>query len=133
MLKAIEDAGLYITYFTHRGHSYHLHKSIKRLPVSAELVYLGSCGGYNEVVKVFQANPDAHIISTRNIGSKYINDPILSRINSDAVANKDINWVTLWSDFGKSFTAKNTKELFSAYIPPNKYIGIMFIREVFNF
>jgi hypothetical protein len=133
MLKSIADAGLNITYFTHRGHSYHLHKSIKRLPESAELVYLGSCGGYNEVLKVFQSNPDAHIISTRNIGSKYINDPVLSRINNDAVANKDINWVTLWSDFDKSFKAKNTKELFSAYIPPNKYIGIMFIREVFNF
>jgi hypothetical protein len=133
MLKAIGESGLHITYFTHRGHSYHLHKSIKKLPASAELVYLGSCGGYNEVVKVFQANPDAHIISTRNIGSKYINDPILSRINNDAVANKDINWLTLWSDFDKSFKAKNTKELFSAYIPPNKYIGIMFIREVFNF
>jgi hypothetical protein len=133
MLKAIEDERLNITYFTHRGHSYHLHKSIKRIPESAELVYLGSCGGYNEVMKVFQTNPDAQIISTRNIGSKYINDPVLSKINNEAVANKDINWVTLWSDFGKSFTAKNTKELFSAYIPPNKYIGIMFIREVFNF
>ncbi|HLO82551.1 MAG TPA: hypothetical protein VK166_16415 [Chitinophagaceae bacterium] len=133
MMKAIADAGLNITYFTHRGHSYHLHKSIKRLPESAELVYLGSCGGYSEVFKVFQSNPDAQIISTRNVGSKYINDPVLSKINSQAVANKDINWVTLWSDFDKSFTAKNTKELFSAYIPPNKYIGIMFIREVFNF
>ncbi|HSF44488.1 MAG TPA: hypothetical protein VLA58_00715 [Chitinophagaceae bacterium] len=133
MMKAITDAGLSITYFTHRGHSYHLHKSIKRLPESAELVYLGSCGGYNEVLKVFQSNPDAQIISTRNIGSKYINDPVLSKINNQAVANVDINWVKLWSDFDKSFTAKNTRELFSAYIPPNKYIGIMFIREVFNF
>jgi hypothetical protein len=85
------------------------------------------------VLKVFQRNPDAHIISTRNIGSKFINDPVLSKINNNAVANEDINWVTLWSDFNKGFTSKNTKELFSAYIPPNKYIGIMFIREVFNF
>jgi hypothetical protein len=94
---------------------------------------LGSCGGYSEVVKVFQANPDAHIISTRNIGSKYINDPILSKINTNAVANQDINWNQMWADLQKGFTARNTKELFSAYIPPNKYIGIMFIRQVFNF
>ncbi len=133
MLADLQASGYEITSFLHRGHSYHLMKSLKRIPTSAQFVYLGSCGGYNDVVKVFQANPDAHIISTRNIGSKLINDPILSRINNQAVANEDMNWITLWDSFNKSFTAKNTKELFSAYIPPNKYIGIIFIREVFNY
>lgn len=133
MLASIDSAGIEITSFLHRGHSYHLPKSLNRIPNSAQFVYLGSCGGYNDVVKVFQANPDVHIISTRNIGSKLINDPILSRINNQAVANQNMNWVELWDDFDKSFKSKNTKELFSAYIPPHKYIGIVFIREVFNF
>ncbi len=133
MLASIQSAGLEITSFLHRGHSYHLVKSLKRIPGSAQFVYLGSCGGYNDVVKVFQANPDAHIISTRNIGSKLINDPILSKVNNQAVANQDMNWVELWATFDKSFKSKNTKELFSAYIPPHKYIGIIFIRDVFNY
>jgi hypothetical protein len=133
MLANIDSSGLQITSFLHRGHSYHLAKSLKRIPNSAQFVYLGSCGGYNDVVKVFQANPDAHIISTRNIGSKLINDPILSRVNNQAVANQNMEWIPLWDSFDKSFKSKNTKELFSAYIPPHKYIGIIFIREVFNY
>jgi hypothetical protein len=133
MLATIDSSGRPITSFLHRGHSYHLAKSLKRIPATAQFVYLGSCGGYNDVVKVFQANPDAHIISTRNIGSKLINDPILSKVNNQAVANQDMNWLELWDSFDKSFKSKNTKELFLAYIPPNKYIGIIFIRDVFNF
>lgn len=61
MLQAITDANQVITSFLHRGHSYHLYKSLRKLPASAQFVYLGSCGGYNDVSKVFQANPDAHI------------------------------------------------------------------------
>jgi hypothetical protein len=133
MLAAVENEGLQISYFTHRGHSYHLLKSLKLLPQSSQIVYLGSCGGYNEVYKVFEANPDAHIISTRNVGSRFINDPILSRINQKAIANENIPWNEIWSSLDKSFTSKNTRDLFSAYIPPNRYIGIMFIRDVLNF
>lgn len=133
MLQAVADANQEITAFLHRGHSYHLYKSLRKLPPTAQFVYLGSCGGYNDVSKVFHANPDAHIISTRNIGSKYVNDPILNNITNDMLANKDINWNELWQNLNTSFTNKTTKDLFSSYIPPNKYIGIMFIREVFNF
>lgn len=133
MLQAIADANLEITTFLHRGHSYHLYKSLRKLPTSAQFVYLGSCGGYNDVSKVFHANPDAHIISTRNIGSKYVNDPIINTINAEMLANKDLDWNQLWKVFGTSITNKNAKDLFSSYIPPNKYIGIMFIREVFNY
>lgn len=133
MLQAIADANQHITSFLHRGHSYHLYKSLRKLPASAQFVYLGSCGGYNDVSKVFQANPDAHIISTRNIGSKYVNDPILNQVTADMLANRDVNWNELWKNLNASFTNKTAKDLFTSYIPPNKYIGIMFIREVFNF
>jgi hypothetical protein len=133
MLLAVSEAGREITSFLHRGHSHHLFKSLRKLPATAQFVYLGSCGGYNDVSKVFFANPDAHIISTRSIGSKYVNDPILKKYTSEVLANHDLNWVALWKGFETSFTNKNTKDLFSGYIPPNKYVGIMFIREVFNY
>lgn len=133
MLQAVADANLEITTFLHRGHSYHLYKSLRKLPPTAQLVYLGSCGGYNDVSKVFHANPDAHIISTRSIGSKYVNDPILNKINSEVLSDRNLEWNELWKGLETSFTNKSTKDLFASYIPPNKYIGIMFIREVFNF
>jgi hypothetical protein len=62
-----------------------------------------------------------------------VNDPILNQVTADMLANRDVNWNELWKNLDASFTNKTAKDLFTSYIPPNKYIGIMFIREVFNF
>ena len=133
MLIAIEHEGYEVTSFIHRGHSYHLMQSLRKMTTSCQFVFLGSCGGYSQVLKVFELNPDVNIIATRSVGSKLINDPLLDRINSDMVNNKDINWDVLWKEFNTKFQSKQTKDLFSAYIPPNKYIGVKFIRKVFNY
>jgi len=133
MLRAIAQEGYEVTSFIHRGHSYHLLQSLRKITPSGAFVFLGSCGGYNEVLNVFQSNPDVNIIVTRNIGSKLINDPLLQRINEDLVNNKDIHWDAVWQDFDAMFTSKQTKDLFSSYIPPNKYIGVKFIRKVFSY
>jgi hypothetical protein len=133
MLKAIEQDGYEITSFIHRGHSYHLMQSLRKMTASCQFVFLGSCGGYSQVLKVFELNPDVNIIATRSVGSKLINDPMLERINTDMVNNRDINWNELWKEFNTKFQTKQTKDLFSAYIPPNKYIGVKFIRKVFNY
>ncbi|MBL0183135.1 MAG: hypothetical protein IPP96_12890 [Chitinophagaceae bacterium] len=133
MLLAIRQEGLEVTSFIHRGHSYYLLQSLNKMTPSGQFIFLGSCGGYNEVLKVFQLNPDVNVIVTRNIGSKLINDPLLDKINMEMVNNKDIEWNILWQELNASFQSKLTKDLFSSYIPPNKYIGIKFIREIFNF
>jgi hypothetical protein len=67
------------------------------------------------------------------VGSKLINDPLLERINSDIVNGKDIEWNSLWAEYDKKFQSKMTKDLFVAYMPPNKYIGIKFMRKVLNY
>ncbi len=133
MLSAIGLDGFEVTSIIHRGHSYYLFQSLKKIPSSCQLVFLGSCGGYNEVLDVFELNPDMNIIATRNIGSTLINDPLLYRINTDIVNNKDIVWDNLWQEFTAKLPSKTTRDLFSSYIAPNKYIGVQFIRKVFNF
>ena len=133
MLLAIEQKGYVVTSFIHRGHSYHLGQSLRKMTASGQFVFLGSCGGYSQVLKVFELNPDVNIIATRSVGSKQINDPLLDRINTELVNNRDINWNALWKEFDAKFQTKQTKDLFSAYIPPNKYIGVKFIRKVFNY
>jgi hypothetical protein len=133
MLRDIKNEGHEITSFIHRGHSYHLFQSLRKITPSAEFVFLGSCGGYNEALTVFQMNPDVNMIVTRNIGSKLINDPLLQRVNTDLVNDKDISWDAVWADFDAKFTSKQTKDLFSSYIPPNRFIGVKFIRKVFSF
>ncbi len=49
----------------HRGHSYHLSNTLKRLQPSVKLAVLGSCGGYNSVISVANINPDTQIIVTK--------------------------------------------------------------------
>ncbi len=133
MLRDIASQGFEITSFIHRGHSYHLYQSLRKISPSCEFVFLGSCGGYSEALNVFELNPDVNIIVTRNIGSKLINDPLLQKINQDLVAGNDINWDDTWAYFDSKFTSKQTKDLFSSYLPPNKFIGVKFIRKVFSF
>lgn len=133
MLQDIRQEGYTISSYIHRGHSYHLSESMKKFTPSAQFVFLGSCGGYKQVLKVFQLNPDVNIIATRSVGSKLINDPLLERINLDIVNGKDIDWNSLWAEFDKKFQSKMTKDLFVAYMPPNKYIGIKFMRKVLNY
>lgn len=41
MLRAIEQEGLVITSFIHRGHSYHLQQSLRKITPAAEFVFLG--------------------------------------------------------------------------------------------
>lgn len=133
MLRAIEQENLEVTSFIHRGHSYHLPASLAKFKPSAKFVFLGSCGGYNQVLQVFQLNPDVQIISTRGVSSKLINDPLLEKINAAVVTNKDIIWDEFWQGFRVRFQSPQLNDLFSSYIPPNKYIGVKYIRNVFNF
>jgi len=133
MLQAIYKEGYQITSFIHRGHSYHLPQSLKKITPSCQFAFLGSCGGYKQVLKVFQLNPNAHIIASRSVGSKIINDPLLEKINTDIVNNKDIKWEAFWQQAGSEFQSKLAKDLFAGYTAPNKYVGIKFIRKVYNY
>src|SRR6185369_12399137 len=100
---------------------------------SGQFVFLGSCGGYNEVLKVFQLNPDMHLIVSRHMGSKLINDRMLEKITEYMINNKDIKWDGIWKEFKAMFRSKQEKDLFSSYISPNKYTGVKFMRKVFNY
>jgi len=133
MLHDIMVQGFEVTSFIHRGHSYHIPQSLRKITASAQFVFLGSCGGYSQVLTLFDLNPDVHIITARGVGSKLINDPLLESINLNLVNNKDIHWNTLWLELGNTFESKPEKDLFSSYIAPNKYIGACFIRKVFNY
>ena len=133
MLDAIRQQGYQVSCYIHRGHSYHFYKSLSKMTSSGQFVFLGSCGGYNEVLKIFQLNPDVHLIVSRHTGSRLINDQVLERITRAMVNNKDIKWDALWRELNARFRTIGEKDLFSSYIPPNKYTGVKFIRKVFNY
>lgn len=114
----------------HRGHSYHLQYTIEQLPPSAKIIMLGSCGGYKNLKQILDYAPDAHIISTKQIGAKDINKPIIEALNNILRSGKNIDWRQMWSDLDKQFLKgpRDKKDLFDDYIPPFKNLGALFIK-----
>lgn len=116
------------TIVIHRGHSYHVKYTIKQLPESARIVILGSCGGFHNLDDVLKTCPDAHIISSKEVGTRTVNEPILRHINEDLKAGRNIDWIHTWKDLSAQFTAGEAKERFDNYIPPHKNLGALFIK-----
>lgn len=120
------------TILIHRGHSYHLTHTMKRMKASVKLAILGSCGGYNSMLSVADISPDAQIIVSKKIGSKLINDPIIEVINETLQDCRDLIWTEVWEKltirFSKDETAQN---LFNEYIPPTKNVSL-FVLKLFN-
>lgn len=112
----------------HRGHSYWVGSTIRNLPPSSKIVILGSCGGFHNLDDVLRTCPDAHIISSKEVGTKTINEPILKAINDDLKDGKDIEWLPMWKDLAARFPTGDAKERFENYIPPYKNLGALFIK-----
>lgn len=117
------------TIVIHRGHSYHLQYTLKQLAPTAKIVVLGSCGGYNNLNEVLTVCEDAHIISSKQVGTKTVNEPILQSINNHLVAGKNIDWIPVWQDLSTKFKDAAAKEKFDDYIPPYKNLGAIFIKS----
>jgi hypothetical protein len=112
----------------HRGHSYHLQYTLRQLAPSARIVVLGSCGGYNNLNEVLTVCEDAHIISSKQVGTKTVNEPILQSINTNMVNGRNIDWITMWRDLSTKFQDPVAREKFDDYIPPYKNLGAIFIK-----
>ena len=125
----LESHHLKPTIVIHRGHSYHVKSTIYQMPATARVVVLGSCGGYNNLSEVLKINEDAHIISSKQVGTKTVNEPILQAINNTLLAGKDIEWLPMWRELSARFqNDPAAKEKFDDYIPPYKNLGAIFIK-----
>lgn len=123
------DHHLKPTIVIHRGHSYHVKYTIEQMPATARIVVLGSCGGYNNLSEVLKISEDAHIISSKQVGTKTVNEPILQAMNRTLVEGKDIEWLPMWKQLEAGFTRDPAaKEKFDDYIPPYKNLGAIFIK-----
>jgi len=117
----------------HRGHSYHLGNTLKRLTPSVKLAILGSCGGSNSSISIASINPDAQLIVSKKTGSKSINDPIINVINETLINKEDVSWPVIWEKLSVRFNNDEfTRNLFSEYIPPGKNVSL-FVLKLFNF
>ena len=129
LIEYMREKNLTPTVVIHRGHSYHLSTTIHKLPASARIIVLGSCGGYNNLNEVLTACPDAHIISSKQVGTKTVNEPILEAINARLLTGRNIDWISMWRELStKKFATGDAKEKFDDYIPPYKNLGAIFIK-----
>jgi hypothetical protein len=115
----------------HRGHSYWLPGTISRMAGSAKIILLGSCGGYKNLSQILTICPDAHIISTKEIGKGDINRPIINYLNQALVSGNTLVWKDMWAALTKVFYAdanKEVRESWDDYIPPYKNLGAIFIK-----
>ena len=127
----LEENQLYPNIVIHRGHSYWLPGTISRMPVNAKIVLLGSCGGYKNLNKILEISPDAHIISTKEIGAGDINKPIMTYLNQTLLNSDKIVWKDMWRNLTQLFSQdknKSVKESWESYIPPYKNLGAIFIK-----
>jgi hypothetical protein len=130
LIDYLDSTNLMPTIIIHRGHSYHLQYTVKQLPSTAKIIMLGSCGGYKNLKQILDYAPDAHIISTKQIGAKDINKPIIEALNNILRSGKNIDWRLMWNDLDNQFLKgpRDKKDLFDDYIPPYKNLGALFIK-----
>lgn len=123
------DNKLKPTIYIHRGHSYHVRYTLQQIQPSAKIVVLGSCGGYNNLSEVLSISSDAHIISSKQVGTKSVNEPILQAINDNLLEGNNIDWLPIWKELTEKFQKDPVaRERFDDYIPPYKNLGAIFIK-----
>lgn len=132
LMEYMVQNGIEPTIVIHRGHSYHLKYTIDQLSPSAKIVILGSCGSYQNLTSVLQICPDAQIVSSKEVGSKLVNEPVLNLINESLLFQESIDWISMWNTLGKQFEGSEAEERFENYIPPHKNLGALFIKAFNN-
>ena len=132
LIDHLNEQGLQPTIVIHRGHSYHLKYTVNQLPASAKIIVLGSCGSFQNLNTVLNISPDAHIVSSKEVGTKLVNEPVLRMINESVRLGKGVDWISIWHQLEKQFNTGVAKERFDNYIPPHKNLGALFIKAFTN-
>ncbi|MEO6812947.1 MAG: hypothetical protein ABI172_03405 [Ginsengibacter sp.] len=130
LVDYLDSKGLKPSIVIHRGHSYHLPYTIKQLPENAKIIMLGSCGGYQNLKTILTYAPEAHIISTKQTGTKNVNKSIIDALDNTLRAGNNIDWRQMWAGLTSSFSKapRDLRETFEDYIPPQKNLGALFIK-----
>ncbi len=117
------------TVVVHRGHSFHTESTLQRIPATTRLLFVGSCGGFYKISVALENAPDAHIISTKQVGTKSVNDVMLYALNENIRSGKDIDWNEFW---GKMSEKLGHNQYFGDYVPPHKNLEAIFIRAYYK-
>jgi len=126
----LEKRGLVPAFLVHRGHSFHVEKSIRYVTSAAKLVFLGSCGGVVNVHSVIERSRDAQVIATRGVGTTALNDSILKSLN-DWLLRGDpaIEWAAFWQ---AQKSQLGHHPMFRDYFAPHQDTASILLRAYFQ-
>jgi hypothetical protein len=134
LVRFLTRENIGINILIHRGHSYHLPNSLDHITPSIRLAILGSCGGYTEISELLKRSPEVHVISSKQVGSKLVNDPLLKILNEYLLDQKDLEWAVIWEKLEAQFKSnKQAYEYFHEYVPPFKNIALLVSALFTNF
>ena len=124
----------------HRGHSYHLRKTIEKIPKIARMVFVGSCWGYQNIWKIIGKAPLAHIISTKWTWSKFVNDPMFKEVTERILNGEDIDWEKVWDGTKRRIETNPAKNIrnyalrnLKKYIRPDKNFWTLFYKAFMKY
>ena len=126
--RHFSESGRWPDVVVHRGHSYFANTSIASLTPNAEIVFLGSCGGYNNINQVLNYSPSAQIISSKQIGTMWVNNRLCKQLNETIRKGEDIDWEKLWDEVDRALGSGTADQRFNDYIPPHKNLGALLIK-----
>lgn len=121
--------GLKPTVVIHRGHSFHTTATLQNVDEHVKLLLVGSCGGFYKLSSAIDNAPDAHIIATKQIGTKNVNDPILLSLNEFIRNGKNIVWKDFWEQMRQKI---GSNPHFADYVPPHQNLKSLFSRAYFT-
>ena len=114
----------------HRGHSYYALKTIDKIQDETQVFILGSCGGYHSISSILERSPDVGIVSSKQIGTQFVNNPMLKFMAEQIRQGKDLDWQKIWNELDTTLKSNATAyERFLDYIPPHKNLGAIFIKS----
>jgi hypothetical protein len=131
LIRYLDELGITPSIVVHRGHSYWLPATIRRMPINTKIMIIGSCGGYKNLKQILMLSPDASIVSTKEIGAGDINRPIMNYLHQSLLRTDIIDWKKMWSELTEMFIRDKNKKLLETwenYIPPYRNLGAIFFK-----
>jgi hypothetical protein len=115
----------------HRGHEYHLYRTLRELDPNARLIYLGACRGAQYVETVLENANGAQMFATRGNGTVKVNDPLLKALNERLLAAPaELNWAEFWASQQRRFAAVAD---FRDYVPPHRNTTAILLRGYYAY
>ena len=126
LIDHMNEKGYAPSITVHRGHSYFLPYTIKKM-LPSKVVILGSCGAYHSLTDILQTSPDAYIIGSKQVGYGEINVQLFTYLNDQLKMGKDISWPGMMQDVSNRLRAAMQQD-YEDYVFPHQNLGALMIK-----